>query len=107
MPSADRIHVSTGDQGRLVLSSDLHARQRAWRFILSATLREVHCKDLLKARIHASDGKLGSLKDVYFDDEAWNTRYFVVDTGNWLQIRKVLVSPQSLASADTEHMHCP
>ena len=70
---------------------------------MSATLREVHCKDLLKARIHASDGELGSLKDVYFDDETWNIRYFVVDTGSWLPGRKVLVSPHSLASTDAEH----
>jgi hypothetical protein len=74
---------------------------------MSATLREVHCKDLLKARMHASDGKLGSLKDVYFDDEAWNTRYFVVDTGNWLQIRKVLVSPQRSRPPIRSTMHCP
>ena len=34
--------------------------------------------------IHASDGEIGSLRDVYFDDQSTLIRYFVVDTGTWL-----------------------
>jgi len=34
--------------------------------------------------ISATDGNIGHVKDVYFDDETWCVRYLVVDTGTWL-----------------------
>lgn len=49
--------------------------------------------DLEDYAIHATDGNIGHVKDVYFDDEAWVVRYLVVDTGSWLSSRKVLISP--------------
>ena len=49
--------------------------------------------DLHDYAIHATDGMVGSVKDFYFDDQAWVIRYLVVDTGDWLPGRKVLVSP--------------
>ncbi|WP_256002118.1 PRC-barrel domain-containing protein [Pedobacter deserti] len=53
----------------------------------------VYAHQLLKFTLSASDGEIGSVKDVYFDDHNWTLRYFVVDTGNWLFQRKVLISP--------------
>ena len=50
-------------------------------------------KDLENYAIRASDGIIGHVKDVYFDDEAWVVRYLVVETGAWLSSRKVLISP--------------
>lgn len=50
-------------------------------------------EDLRGDAIVARDGRVGSLEDVYFDDERWAVRYFVVDTGNWLPGRQVLISP--------------
>jgi hypothetical protein len=35
-----------------------------------------------------------------FDDERWTVRHLVVDTGNWLPGRKVLLSPLTIASID-------
>ena len=35
-----------------------------------------------------------------FDDECWNIRYLVVDTGRWLSSRKVLVSPLAVGTPD-------
>ena len=49
--------------------------------------------DLEGYAIHATDGNIGHVTDLYFDDEAWVIRYLVVDTGNWLSSRKVLISP--------------
>jgi hypothetical protein len=43
--------------------------------------------------IGATDGPIGHVKDLYFDDRAWVVRYLVVDTGPWLSSRKVLISP--------------
>lgn len=46
--------------------------------------------------IVASDGEVGSVKDVLFDDEHWAVRYLVVDTGGWLTGRTVLISPHAV-----------
>lgn len=50
-------------------------------------------EDLRGDAIVARDGAIGSVDDVYFDDERWTVRYLVVDTGTWLPGRKVLISP--------------
>src|ERR1700753_1162743 len=57
--------------------------------------------------IHASDGVIGKVEDLYFDDEAWAIRYLVIDTGDWLPGRKVLISPASVRNAEwkTEQLH--
>ncbi|HZR36168.1 MAG TPA: PRC-barrel domain-containing protein [Nevskia sp.] len=52
--------------------------------------------------IVATDGEIGKLKDVYFDDLHWAVRYLVVDTGGWLAGRKVLISPYSVSRIDWE-----
>ncbi len=31
--------------------------------------------------IHATDGDLGKVDEVYFDDDSWTIRYLVVQTG--------------------------
>ena len=49
--------------------------------------------------IAATDGKLGRVTDIYFDDEKWTIRYFEVDTG-WLAGRNVLISPISVKNID-------
>lgn len=46
--------------------------------------------------IMAADGRIGLVDDVYFDDERWGVRYFVVDTGGWLPGKRVLISPASV-----------
>ena len=48
----------------------------------------------------ASDGELGKVKDVYFDDHRWAVRYLIVDTGGWLVDRKVLISPIAIERVD-------
>jgi hypothetical protein len=53
-------------------------------------------KHLKAFTIEATDGPIGSLKDLYFDDERWAVRYAVIDTGKWLPGRRVLISPYSV-----------
>lgn len=48
----------------------------------------------------ATDGELGKVKDVFFDDEKWTIRYLVVETGSWLNSRRVLISPYSVAQVN-------
>lgn len=43
-------------------------------------------------KISASDTYIGQVEDFVLDDENWSIRYLVVNTGNWLKGRKVLVS---------------
>ena len=50
--------------------------------------------------IEASDGRLGSVKTVLFDDQSWNIRWLVIDTGHWLSGRQVLVHPSAIAQVD-------
>ncbi|HZP86889.1 MAG TPA: PRC-barrel domain-containing protein [Burkholderiales bacterium] len=46
--------------------------------------------------IGATDGDIGNVRDLYFDDQNWAVRYLVVDTGGWLSGRTVLISPISV-----------
>ncbi len=50
--------------------------------------------------IIATDGDIGKIDDVYFDDQKWAIRYFVIDTGGWLTGRQVLISPISVREVD-------
>ncbi|WP_291010658.1 PRC-barrel domain-containing protein [Hydrogenophaga sp.] len=43
--------------------------------------------------VTATDGLVGHFKAAFFDDNAWTIRYLVVNTGNWLSGREVLISP--------------
>jgi hypothetical protein len=51
----------------------------------------------------AKDGEIGHVEDIYFDNEKWTARYLVVDTGEWLAGKKVLISPISVADIDPEN----
>ena len=53
--------------------------------------------------IAATDGRIGTVRDLLFDDRTWKVRWAVVDTGTWLAGRKVLVHPSAVDRADHEH----
>ena len=57
-------------------------------------------KHIYGGKLGASDGEIGHVLDFYFDEQDWVVRYLVVDTGDWLPGRKVLLSPHSLKSLD-------
>jgi uncharacterized protein YrrD len=57
-------------------------------------------KNLIGFTMAATDGEIGKVKDFYFDDVTWEIRYLVVETGNWLSKRKVLISPEALLESD-------
>ncbi len=50
--------------------------------------------------IEASDGPLGTVSDFLFEDTNWMIRWLVVDTGNWLTGRKVLLPFSALGKPD-------
>ncbi len=57
-------------------------------------------KSLIGYSLGANDGEIGNIEEFYFDDDNWTIRYLIVDTGNWLSGRKVLISPEALLSKD-------
>jgi len=57
---------------------------------------------MLGFSIMAVDGELGKVRDFYFDDETWEIRYMVVQTGSWLLGRKVLISFASVKKVNCE-----
>ncbi|PWQ93817.1 PRC-barrel domain-containing protein [Leucothrix arctica] len=63
--------------------------------------------DLEDYAIRASDGDIGHVKDVYFDDQTWAIRYLVVDTGTWLSNQKVLISPIAIGNPNWENKVLP
>ncbi len=56
--------------------------------------------DLRGYAIRATDGVIGRVDDVYFDDEDWAIRYLIVDAGGWLSGRRVLISPIAVGHPD-------
>jgi sporulation protein YlmC with PRC-barrel domain len=56
--------------------------------------------DVKRFTIAATDGKVGSVSDLCFDDRSWAVRYLVVDAGPWLPGRRYFISPMSVWSSD-------
>jgi sporulation protein YlmC with PRC-barrel domain len=50
--------------------------------------------------VAASDGNIGTVSDLLFDDGSWLVRWLVVDTGGWLPGRKVLLPTSTLGHAN-------
>ena len=59
------------------------------------------------AKLTAIDGDIGKVEEFFFDDRAWAVRYLVVDTGSWLEQRKVLISPYAVKQplGGDKHIH--
>lgn len=52
--------------------------------------------------VAATDGDIGTVSDLLFDDQSWHIRWLVVDTGTWFTERKVLLPTSTLGHADTQ-----
>jgi hypothetical protein len=61
-------------------------------------------RDLSRYTIHATDGELGRVAELYFDDEHWTVRYFVVRTGSFFSGRDVLLTPQHVTAIDSTRL---
>jgi hypothetical protein len=62
---------------------------------------------LTGAAIAASDGEIGSVDDLLFDDADWTVRWVVVDTGGWLAGRKVLLPPSCFGDPEDDGRRLP
>ena len=53
--------------------------------------------------VHGTDEEnVGTIYEFYFHDNRWAIRYLVVDTGNWLSGRRVLISPVAISRVEGE-----
>ena len=55
--------------------------------------------------IVALDGAIGSVVDVYFDDRLWRVRYLVLDTGEPMPQRQVLIEPSHVLTGHSGLLH--
>jgi len=62
-----------------------------------------HINELYGNKLNASDGEIGTIGDFYFDDQSWNIRYLVAETGTWLSERQALISPYSIGRLDLDN----
>lgn len=51
--------------------------------------------------VQASDGTLGTVSDLLFDDASWTVRWLVVETGSWWADHRVLIPASALGHPDT------
>jgi hypothetical protein len=99
--------VGGGDSPDIVLSNHPENRELLhddlWRPLTTEKkimLRSI--KQLYGDKLRATDGEIGHIKDLYFDDQDWVVRYLVADTGEWLPGRMVLLSPVVLTNFDLD-----
>jgi len=52
--------------------------------------------------VQATDGEVGKVETLYFDDETWAIRYLVVNVGNWLLPNQIILSPVAVTTVDRE-----
>jgi len=57
-------------------------------------------KKFMSMKVRATDGECGHIRDIYFDDDQWTLRYFLLDTGKWLPGKMVLISPLAVVDID-------
>jgi uncharacterized protein YrrD len=62
-------------------------------------------KTLIGYKLNSRDGEIGKVKEFYFDEHHWTIRYLVIDTGNWLADRQVLISPYALLAVNKEEKY--
>lgn len=60
-------------------------------------------QDLFACSVHAIDGDVGRVRDLFLDDQLWILRYLVIDTGHWLERQEVLLAPHVLSGGDPQN----
>jgi sporulation protein YlmC with PRC-barrel domain len=58
------------------------------------------CSELDGYEIAATDGTIGQVDDLLFEEARWTVRWLVADTGSWLSGRRVLLPPSALGHPD-------
>ena len=67
----------------------------------------INFRELEGYALRATDGDLGKVRDLFFDDHRWRVRYLLADTGAWLSGHKVLLSPPAVGEPDGQERSLP
>jgi len=95
------IEVAMSSQ-RHMNSHSVHDRNKA-AVDSGATVVTLHrLSDLQGYMLWATDGEIGSLEEVYFDDSTWTVRYFVVNSGKRLQRARALISSVAIGEINED-----
>ena len=62
-----------------------------------------NARHLESFELRAVDSAIGHVADFFFDDRRWMIRYFVVETGTWLEHREVMIAPAAMHVPNWEH----
>ncbi len=61
------------------------------------------CAAITGYDVHASDGDIGHVAGMLFDDETWAVRYLIVDTSNWWVGHQMLIAPPWIEGVSWEN----
>jgi hypothetical protein len=95
--------LGTGTWGAATVPQELlkrHLDENSGRADQANASRLRSMNDVTGYTIQATDGPVGQVDDFILDDEPWVIRYIVVDTGNWLPGKKVVVAPPWISRVD-------
>jgi hypothetical protein len=87
----------------VTLPQDLVAEGIDRKIALTNEVNKSHLrsmKDVTGYSIEATDGDLGHVHDFVVDDDSWTIRYMIIDTGNWLPGKKILLAPTWISRVD-------
>ena len=62
-------------------------------------------KHVYGTALEGSDGRVGTVCDLLFDNQSWKLRHLVVSSGHWLRGRQVLLDPEVIEHADWPERH--
>lgn len=65
----------------------------------------VAARDMFGTPLEGTDGHVGAIYDVLFDDQSWKVRHLVVNSGRWFNSRQVLLEPEAVQEADWSGRH--
>jgi hypothetical protein len=57
-------------------------------------------RHLIHFEIEATDGHLGHVHDLYYDDQSWKIRYVVVSVNHWIPSRYAMIVPDVVERID-------
>jgi sporulation protein YlmC with PRC-barrel domain len=60
----------------------------------------INAKHAYGTALEGSDGRVGTLYDILFDDQSWRIRHLVVSTDRWFRGRQVLLEPEVAEAVD-------
>jgi hypothetical protein len=63
--------------------------------------------ELIGYTVRARDGLIGTVSDLLFDDESWTLRWAVIDTGDWIAGKEVLLPTSAFGTPDEAERHFP